>query len=133
MKAGTLLYCFLMVLGPATILAAQGVGASGVIKGTTMDASGAVIQNVTVAAVDPRKGIRHTATADSIGEYRIADLPPATYDVSVAMPGFETQVQKGVLLNVGETLIMDFRMKVSPLLISAISSASAFFIELSNR
>jgi hypothetical protein len=113
MKAGTLLCCFLMVFGPASILAAQGVGASGVIKGTTMDASGAVIQNVTVAALDPGKGIRRVTTADSIGEYRIADLPPATYDVSVAMPGFETQVQKGVLLNVGETLIVDFRMKVS--------------------
>src|ERR1043166_5280457 len=113
MKTGTLICFFLIVSGPASILLAQGVGASGAIKGTIRDTSGAVIQNVAVAAVNPEKGIRRTATADSAGEYRIADLPPATYDISVAMPGFESEVQKGVLLNVGETLIANFRMKVS--------------------
>lgn len=113
MKARTLLCWFLIVLGPVSMLSAQGVGASGALKGTIRDTSGATIQNVAVAAVDPGKANRRTATTDSAGEYRIADLPPATYDISVAMPGFESEVQKGVLLNVGETLVADFRMKVS--------------------
>src|SRR5262249_33495614 len=36
-----------------------------------------------------------------------------TYDVIVAMPGFESQVQKNVVLNLGGTLVVDFRMSIS--------------------
>jgi len=71
------------------------------------------MQNVAVAVVDAGKGIRRTATTDSVGQYRITGIPPAMYDVSVAMPGFESQVRKNVVVNLGETLSVDFRMKVS--------------------
>jgi hypothetical protein len=89
------------------------VGASGDITGQIRDSSGALMQNVAVAAIDRGKGVRRTTTTDSAGEYRIAGLPPATYDISVAMPGFESQVQKSAVLNIGQTLVVDFRMKVS--------------------
>ncbi|PYV60990.1 MAG: TonB-dependent receptor, partial [Acidobacteria bacterium] len=45
--------------------------------------------------------------------YLITGLPPAIYYVSVAMPGFESQLHKNLVLDVGETLIVDFHMKVS--------------------
>jgi len=83
------------------------------VKGTIRDSSGAMMQNVAVATEDTERGIRRTAITDSVGKYRITDLPPANYDVSVAMPGFESQVQKSLMLNLGETLVVDFHMKVS--------------------
>jgi len=92
---------------------AQGVGASGDIKGTVTDPSGAVITNGTVTATDASKGIKHTATTDSDGQYRITALPPAAYDISVAHAGFQTSLQKGVIVNVGETMTLDFHLKVS--------------------
>jgi hypothetical protein len=55
---------------------------------------GAVMQNVAVAVVDPDRGIRRTATTDYAGQYRFTSLPPVAYDISVAMPGFESQIQK---------------------------------------
>ncbi len=103
----------LSLLGSTVGVFAQGVGASGDIRGTIRDSSGAIMQNVSVAAVDAGRGVRHTATTDSAGQYRITSLPPTVYDVSVAMPGFESQVQKNVVLDLGETLVVDFRMKVS--------------------
>jgi hypothetical protein len=92
---------------------AQGIGASGDIRGTVTDPSGAVINNGTVTATDAGKGIKHTATTDSDGQYHITALPPAAYDVSVAHAGFQTSLQKGVIVNVGETMTLDFHLKVS--------------------
>src|SRR5205809_6005309 len=40
-------------------------------------------------------------------------LAAASYEVSAAVPGFESQVRKNVVLNLGETVIVDFQMKVS--------------------
>src|SRR5438876_4268134 len=103
----------LALLGFAANLFAQGVGASGDIKGIIKDSSGAVMQNVAVAIVETDKGIRHTVATDSTGQYRLTGLAPANYEVSAAVPGFESQVRKNVVLNLGETVIVDFQMKVS--------------------
>ena len=105
--------CVLALLGFAANLFAQGVGASGDIKGIIKDSSGAVMQNVAVAIVETDKGIRHTVATDSTGQYRLTGLAPANYEVSAAVPGFESQVRKNVVLNLGETVIVDFQMKVS--------------------
>jgi Carboxypeptidase regulatory-like domain len=113
MKVHTFFCCFLSLLASTVGVFAQGVGTSGDIKGTIRDSSGAIMQNVAVAAEDTERGVRRTATTDSAGQYRITDLPPANYDVSVAMPGFQSQVQKSLMLNLGETLVVDFHMKVS--------------------
>ena len=114
MRTSALLCWFLSFLASTTVgLLAQGVGTSGDIEGTIRDSSGAIMQNVAVAVVDAGKGIRRTATTDSAGQFHITGLAPASYDVSVAMPGFESQVQKTVALNLGQTLVVDFRMKVS--------------------
>src|SRR3989441_1037667 len=105
--------CVLALLGFAANLFAQGVGASGDVKGIIKDSSGAVMQNVAVAIVENDKGIRHTVATDSTGQYRLTGLAPANYEVSAAIPGFESQVRKNVVLNLGETVIVDFQMKVS--------------------
>src|SRR5438270_10132307 len=114
MKLSVLLLCVLFLVSAADLFA-QGVGASGDITGTITDSSGALMQNVTVAVVDSGRGTRHTAVTDSAGQYRIANLSPAIYELSAAMPGFESQVYKNVALDLGETAIMDFHMKVSAL------------------
>jgi hypothetical protein len=113
MKARTLLCWFPVLLASAAAAFAQGVGTSAYINGTIRDISGAVMPNVAVVVVDTQRGLRRTATSDTAGEYHIADLPPANYDVSVAMPGFESQVQKNIVLDLGQTVAVDFRMKVS--------------------
>ncbi len=102
--------CLLLV---SSMALAQGVGASGDIKGTVTDPSGAVLANATVVATDVGKGIKHTAVSDANGEYQLRGLAPATYDVSTQLSGFQSFVQKGVVVNVGQTSTLDFRMKVS--------------------
>lgn len=113
MRTRALLCWFISLLASTLAVFAQGVGASGDIEGTIRDTSGAIMQNVAMAVVDPGRGVRRTATTDTAGQYRFTGLPPATYDISVAMPGFESQIQKNVVLSLGQTLVVDFRMKVS--------------------
>jgi len=91
---------------------AQGVGSSGDLRGTVVDSSGAVLAHAKVIAVDTQTGLQRSATTDSSGQYRLTGLPPATYDVSIQVPGFETQVQKGVTVSVGQAASADFRLKV---------------------
>src|SRR5262245_28494632 len=113
MKLFNLLRVFVAVSLLSGLAYAQGVGASGDIKGTVTDPSGAVINNGTVTATDASKGIKHTATTDSDGQYRLSGLSPATYNVSVAHSGFQTDIMKGVVVNVGQTVTLDFHLKVS--------------------
>jgi len=67
----------------ATLMAhAQGVGTSGEITGTVADSSGSVLLKSTVTVVDTQTGLKRTATTDSTGQFRVAGLFPATYDVT---------------------------------------------------
>ena len=107
------LVCVLVAAGSAS---AQGVGASGDITGTVNDPSGRGIPKATILAVETDKGIQHTTETDTSGEYRLVGLPPATYDVTVKISGFQTAVQKSVILTVGATVVADFQLKLAPAL-----------------
>lgn len=108
-----LLRIFLASMLLAGMVFAQGVGASGDIWGTVTDPSGAVVTNATVTATDIAKGIKHTVTTDNNGQYRLTGLQPATYSLSVTKSGFQSELAKNVVVNVGQTSTVDFPMKVS--------------------
>ena len=114
MKTLRILTSLFLYLPFTTCIAyAQGVGASGDITGTVSDPSGAGIPKATILAVETDKGIQHSTETDSSGEYRLAGVPPATYDVTVKFAGFQTTVQKGVILTVGATVVVDFRLNLA--------------------
>jgi hypothetical protein len=102
--------CLLLV---ASMAHAQGVGASGDIRGTVSDPSGAVVSNATVDVVDAGKGAKRTSTTDSNGQYHVTGLSPSIYTVSISHTGFTTEIQKNVTVTIGETSILDFHLKVS--------------------
>jgi hypothetical protein len=77
------------------------------------DPSGAVVTNATVTATDVAKGIKHTVATDNNGQYRLTGLQPAAYSVSVSKSGFQTELAKNVVVNIGQTSTVDFPMKVS--------------------
>jgi hypothetical protein len=92
---------------------AQGVGASGNISGTVTDPSGGVVASATVVAEEPSRGLRFTEVSDTSGQYRFTGLPPASYTVTARSSGFQTQVLKGVIVNVGITTIADVHLAVA--------------------
>lgn len=92
---------------------AQGVGASGDVRGTVTDPAGRVIPKVTIVAEDAGKGIRRTAVTDDNGQYEITGLQPGTYSFTARISGFQSQIIKDVSVSVGQTVILDLPMKIS--------------------
>src|SRR5437867_171488 len=92
------------------------VFAQGSITGTVKDPSGAVLPGVTVeAASDVLIEKLRTVTTDSTGQYRIVDLRPGTYTVTVSLPGFATIKRDGIELIGSVTLTIPFELKVGEL------------------
>jgi len=104
---------FLVISGIKADLAAQQSTAT--ILGTVTDSSGAIIPQATVQARNVETGAIQTATSDSAGRYRIADLAIGTYDVQSEKMGFESVVRKGVELTVGGQIVVDFSLPVGQL------------------
>lgn len=106
--------CFLILAGMVFLLSvtmwAQSATTS--LHGTVFDAKGAVIPNATVTLSDPQTGSSRTTTSDAQGEYQFLQIPPATYSVSVAVPGFATVKQEHVQLQVNTPATLIFTMQV---------------------
>jgi Carboxypeptidase regulatory-like domain len=110
----TSIVCVLLCFLFASFLAhAQGVGSSGEISGTITDASGGVLPNATINVVETQTGLKRTVVTNGIGQFRVAGLAPATYDVSAGLSGFATELRRGVTVAIGQTAISDFKMKPS--------------------
>ena len=69
------------------------------LAGTVRDGSGAALPGASVDAASSSliEKVRSVA-ADSSGQYRIVDLPPGTYTVTFALPGFKTVRREGIVL-----------------------------------
>jgi hypothetical protein len=114
MKVMTLLVCgFACLLLGTSVARAQGVGASGDITGTVTDPTGAVTPRAAVTAEAQARGIRSVATTDAAGQYHLAGLAPGSYTLTLQLSGFETQIVRNVVVNVGETDVIDFHLKVA--------------------
>jgi len=114
MKSINFLACIFASLLLATSVAhAQGVGSSGDIKGTVTDSSSGVLPKVAMVVVGTETGLRRTTVTDDTGQYRVTGLSPATYDVRAELSGFQAEIRKGVNVTVGQTVIVDFQLKVS--------------------
>ena len=90
---------------------AQGAG-SGTITGTVADPSGAVVPGATVVVRNTGTGIERRTETNDAGIYQAPFLQPGRYDVRASKTGFGAVLRKDVTLQVGDTLSVDFSLKV---------------------
>src|SRR4030095_10107441 len=74
--------------------------AQAAITGVVTDSSGAVLPGASVEAASPVliERVRSVVT-DATGRYRIVDLRPGTYTVTVTLTGFTTVKREGIELS----------------------------------
>ena len=96
----TRFFCALILLLTASAAWAQ---ATAQLSGTVRDESGAVLPGVTVTATQTDTGLVRTAVSDDTGGYLLTNLPIGPYQLEVALQGFRTYVQTGIVLQVGAT------------------------------
>jgi outer membrane receptor protein involved in Fe transport len=106
------LFAVLMAATLASLTPAFAQTGTGAIDGRVVDQSQAATPGATVTAKNVATGLTRTAVVSATGTYRLPALPAGAYDVSVAMTGFATQVTRNVEVRVGDTVTVDFAMKV---------------------
>ena len=92
-------------------LLAQSAG-TGALTGTVTDPTGAVVPNVTVTLTSSDTNQARTANTGADGTYKFGLLPPGTYRIRFAAPGFKTSEIGGVTINVTETPTLDRALEV---------------------
>ncbi len=85
---------------------------TGRITGTVSDTTGAVIPGVEVTVRNPATGLSRNTITNESGNYQVPLLPPAQYEVQVALAGFSTEVRSGITINVDAVVRVDFSLKV---------------------
>ena len=93
------LWGMLLLVAVVTLLPSS-ASAQASIAGSTRDTSGAALPGVTVEASSPAliEKVR-TAVSDERGLFRIVNLPPGTYSVTFALPGFNQVKRDGIELS----------------------------------
>jgi hypothetical protein len=87
---------------------------TGSIEGTITDPSGGVVPNATVTVSGSNLISPQTATTDDQGHYRILNLPPGRYTVSVgAISGFGEAKQENVEVNLSKTSSADVQVQIA--------------------
>ncbi len=87
--------------------------AQATLAGVVRDSSDAVLPGVTVEAASPVliQKVR-TAVTDGSGQYRITELPPGSYTMTVALAGFSTVKREGVEVTGSGVIPINFQMRV---------------------
>src|ERR1700752_2753588 len=86
------------------------------IAGTVVDASGAVLPGVTVEASSPALIEKtRSVVSDGTGQYRIENLRPGQYVITVSLPGFNTVKREGIELTGTFTATVNAEMRIGAL------------------
>ncbi len=101
---------FFFILITSNIYAAE---TTATIIGSVLDDKGGPLPGATVTAVNVATNISRSTASDENGSYRIALLPPGTYNISVEVSGFAKETQTGIVLTVGKEIIKDLTLKLS--------------------
>ncbi|ABF41676.1 TonB-dependent receptor [Candidatus Koribacter versatilis Ellin345] len=85
---------------------------TGGLQGTVKDPSGAVVPGAKVVLTAPNLPGSKETTSDSNGYYRLTNLPPSTYTVTVNKENFATLKREGVTIEVGHLPTLDLPLQV---------------------
>src|SRR5918992_1624814 len=94
-----LIALLILLVAPASVRAQ----ATAQLNGRVTDESGAVLPGVTVTATQTDTGLTRSVVTDGEGAYLMPNLPTGPYRLEVALQGFRTYVQTGIVLQVGGT------------------------------
>jgi hypothetical protein len=87
---------------------------SGSIRGRVVDDSGQPLPGVSITISGPALIGKVTAVTNAEGLFRAPYLTPgAGYEIKAELSGFETTIQKGIIINLGKTISIEIKMKPS--------------------
>ena len=104
-----LFVCLCSLLPPG----ARSQSVNGVIAGTVIDPSGAVVANAKLTITNTGTGITQSTTTGAAGEYRFALVPPGTYSIRIEASGFAIEKADGVVVQASQVVPFSLKLKVA--------------------
>ena len=122
----------LVFLTFANVAFGQTQSAAADLQGSVKDATGAVVPNATITARLAATNVSRTATSNDEGFYRIVNLTPGDYEITVEAANFKKAVLTKVNLTVGQTAKLDVSLEPGAISESVtISDATSEIVETS--
>jgi Carboxypeptidase regulatory-like domain len=88
---------------------------SATLVGTVTDQSGAGLPGVTVTARNADTGLTRSVVSTDTGAYRVEFLPIGAYQVEAALSGFKTEIRRGIVLAVNDSVRIDVTLQIGGL------------------
>ncbi|MGI8742511.1 MAG: carboxypeptidase regulatory-like domain-containing protein [Bryobacteraceae bacterium] len=85
----------------------------GSITGQATDASGAIVSGVKVSATNTATNVSTSAATNATGNYTIFYLIPGVYDLTAELAGFASIERRGIEVQVGDKLEINFQMPLA--------------------
>jgi Carboxypeptidase regulatory-like domain/TonB dependent receptor/TonB-dependent Receptor Plug Domain len=105
------LVLFPLIVGFA-LLGTNAYAQTAQLSGAIKDSAGAAIPQAAVTVVEQNTGETRGSVSNSDGLYSVLALKPGAYSIKVTASGFETVLQNGVIVHVGEDVHLDFVVRV---------------------
>ena len=87
----------------------------GAVEGRVTDQQNAALVGATVTAISPVLAVPDVAITDDTGAYRFSSLPPGTYSLTFAIPGFRVQQRDGITLRPGAVSVVSVQLALAPI------------------
>src|SRR5262245_29781491 len=131
-KAFPLISFILIGLFSVNVALGQTQASGADLQGVVRDSTGAVVPNATVTARHPGTNVSRSATSNDQGVYRIVNLTPGDYDITVEATNFKKAVLPKVTLTVGQSAQLDVTLEPGQISESVtISDATSEIVETS--
>jgi hypothetical protein len=102
----------LVAFGLAASVPGWAQSGRGTLTGTVTDTNGAALQGAALNLSETNTGSRYAAVSGPEGLFTFPELPPGSYSLTVAAPGFQSYTQNGITISVGSTATVKPEMKV---------------------
>src|SRR5688572_26308509 len=83
----------------------------GSVTGTVTDTSEAAVPGATVTVTNKETGATRVVVSNGDGTYRVPDLTPGRYSITIELQGFQKVVVDDLIVLLGRTLTADARLQ----------------------
>jgi hypothetical protein len=115
-KTGALKALLMTVALAALLIGSRTVSAQvlyGSIQGVITDSSGAVVAGAKIEALEMNKGIHQETKSDGTGLYRLPELLPGLWKITVSAQGFNSAETAGIQINPNTSARVDEKLEVA--------------------
>src|SRR4051812_5287244 len=85
----------------------------GSLEGVVTDPSGRPVPHASIRATDTLRSAVHASATDGSGFYRITELSPSVYSVTVSADGFDKATVDEAMVSVDSSVRVDFRLRIT--------------------